>query len=203
MLWPVVKEEQIRWQRIGTRWQRIGTMFLSKYQKNVLSLYKIGCTRPLENKFSWLSLALSLPTPKSNNNVMRNICFAAALLLCLQVYGAKAESMDSHTTYLNYKVATSNGQGSRRCPANLAFLPSTWIDETRLYMKWRCNLGTVNIYVTDAVGHVVLRNIANCNFGEVTSWDISFWATNIYTLFIMVGENSYYDTFSYNASHTC
>ena len=91
--------------------------------------------------------------------------------------------MDSQTTYLNYKVATSNGQGSRRCPANLAFLPSTWIDETRLYMKWRCNLGTVNIYVTDAVGHVVLRNIANCNFGEVTSWDISFWATNIYTLF--------------------
>lgn len=45
MLWPVVKEEQIRWQRIGMRWQRIRTMFLSKYQKNVLSLYKIGCTR--------------------------------------------------------------------------------------------------------------------------------------------------------------
>lgn len=107
MLWPVVKEEQIRWQRIGTRWQRIGTIFLSKYQKNVLSL----------------------PTPKSNNNVMRNICFAAALLFCLQVYGAKAESMDSQTTYLNYKVATSNGQGSRRCPANLAFLPSTWIGD--------------------------------------------------------------------------
>lgn len=60
---------------------------------------------------------------------MRNICFAAALLFCLQVYGAKAESMDSHTTYLNYKVATSNGQGSRRCPANLAFLPSTWIGD--------------------------------------------------------------------------
>ena len=58
---------------------------------------------------------------------MRNICFAAALLFCIQVYGAKAESMDSQTTYLNYKVATSNGQGSRRCPANLAFLPSTWI----------------------------------------------------------------------------
>lgn len=60
---------------------------------------------------------------------MRNICFAAALLFCLQVYGAKAESMDSQTTYLNYKVATSNGQGSRRCPANLAFLPSTWMDD--------------------------------------------------------------------------
>lgn len=156
-------------------------MFLSKYQKNVLSL----------------------PTPKLNNNAMRNICFAAALLFCLQVYGAKAESMDSQTTYLNYKVATSNGQGSRRCPANLAFLPSTWIDETRLYMKWRCNLGSVNIYVTDAVGHAVLHNVANSNFGEVTSWDISFLATNTYTLFIIVGENSYYDTFSYNASHTC
>lgn len=60
---------------------------------------------------------------------MRNICFAAALLFCLQVYGAKAESMDSKTTYLNYKVATSNGQGSRRCPANLAFLPSTWMGD--------------------------------------------------------------------------
>lgn len=60
---------------------------------------------------------------------MRNICFAAAWLFCLQVYGAKAESMDSQTTYLNYKVATSNGQGSRRCPANLAFLPSTWMDD--------------------------------------------------------------------------
>src|SRR3712207_8106782 len=46
--------------RIGLQFFHKDTYFLWLIKRNLLSLHKIGCTRPFVSKLPWLSFALSL-----------------------------------------------------------------------------------------------------------------------------------------------